>query len=88
MPTIGLYELNSIPIHQIDFTNPAEKKKHDEIVKHVETMLELNKELQKAKLASEQEQIKQRITYTDKKIDSLVYELYGLTEEEIKVIEN
>ncbi len=84
---IYAYQLERIPIKQIDFTNPAEKKKHDEIVKLVETMLELNKELQKAKLATGQEQIKQRITYTDKKIDALVYELYGLTEEEIKVVE-
>lgn len=83
-----IYEyLSKIPIKQIDFTNPSEKKKHDEIVKHVETMLKLNKELRKAKLAAEQEQIKQRITYTDKKIDALVYELYGLTEEEIKIVE-
>jgi hypothetical protein len=50
-------------------------------------MLELNKELQKAKMPEEQEQLKQRISYTDKKIDKLVYELYGLTEEEIKVVE-
>jgi len=87
MPTIGLYELNTIPIHKIDFTNPAEKKKHDKIVNHVETMLELNRELQKTKSAEEQERLKQRISYTDKTIDALVYELYGLTEEEIKVVE-
>ena len=59
-----------------DLTKPIhgsqKKKKHDEIVKNVETMLALNKELQKAKLATEQEQIKQRITYTDKKTDALV----------------
>jgi len=80
-------DAKGLPIPKIDFTKPAEKKKHDEIVKHVETMLELNKELQKSKLPAEQEQLKQRITYTDKKIDALVYELYGLTEEEIKVVE-
>ncbi len=79
--------IEPFPIPKIDFTNPAEKKKHDEIIKHVETNLELNRDLQKAKLATQQEQIKQRITYTDKKIDALVYELYGLTEEEIKVVE-
>jgi hypothetical protein len=28
-----------------------------------------------------------QIDATDKKIDQLVYELYGLTEEEIKIIE-
>ena len=31
--------------------------------------------------------LKQRIAFTDKKIDALVYELYGLSEEEVKVVE-
>ena len=84
---IGARQVRELPIPKIDFSNPAEKKKHDEIVKHVETMLELNKELQKSKPGEEQERLKQRITYTDKKIDALVYELYGLTEEEIKIVE-
>lgn len=80
-PKINTKTLESFPI-------PKENKvKHDEIVKHVETMLELNKELQKTNAGEEQERLKQRITYTDKKIDALVYDLYGLTEEEIKIIE-
>ena len=36
---------------------------------------------------SECNRISEEIAETDKKIDSLVYELYGLTEEEIKVVE-
>ncbi len=38
-------------------------------------------------LPQQQEQLKQRIAFTDKKIDALVYELYGLSEEEIKIVE-
>ena len=33
------------------------------------------------------EQIKQRIAHSEDKINTLVYELYDLTEEEIKIIE-
>jgi len=51
-------------------------------------MLHLNKALQKATLPEQKEQLKARIDYTDQKIDKLVYELYGLTEEEIRIIEN
>jgi len=32
-------------------------------------------------------QLKQRIAFTDKKIDALVYALYGLSEEEVKIVE-
>ena len=32
--------------------------------------------------------LQQQITQTDKEIDQLVYKLYGLTEEEIRIVEN
>ncbi|GAI65506.1 unnamed protein product [marine sediment metagenome] len=32
-------------------------------------------------------QLQYEINITDKKIDQMVYELYGLTEEEIKIVE-
>lgn len=86
IPQVKAANLYNIPF-PIKPDHNVNTKIHDEIVKHVETMLELNKELQKSKPGEEQERLKQRITYTDKKIDALVYELYGLTEEEIKVVE-
>lgn len=36
----------------------------------------------------EQEMVRREIESTDKAIDRLVYELYGLSEEEIKIIES
>jgi len=50
----------------------------------VETML---KDLPKAKTPHEQESIQRQIAATDKQIDALVYELYGLTEEGIRIVE-
>lgn len=58
-----------------------------QLVKLVETMLQLNKDLQVATLPEQKEQLQARISYTDKKIDQLVYQLYELTEEEIKIVE-
>ncbi|NLX52556.1 MAG: hypothetical protein GXY72_10720, partial [Deltaproteobacteria bacterium] len=40
-----------------------------------------------AKTAHEQTLIQRRIDATDKQIDKLVYDLYGLTEDEIKIVE-
>jgi hypothetical protein len=79
--------LSQLPIRTIDFTKPAEKKMHDELVSLVEKMLELNKQLQKVRYDSEKEPVERQIAATDKKIDELVYELYGLTPEEIKIVE-
>jgi hypothetical protein len=47
----------------------------------------LNKQLHKANFDSAKEPIERQIAATDKKIDALVYQLYGLTEEEIKIVE-
>ncbi len=86
-PKIKKEQLEAIPIRTIDFTNPAEKQMHDELVALVDQMLELHKQLNKAAFASEEEPIERQIAGTDKKIDQLVYQLYGLTAEEIKIVE-
>lgn len=50
-------------------------------------MLDLNRRLAAAKAAHEKEVLAGMIDATDRRIDRLVYELYGLTEEEIAVVE-
>jgi hypothetical protein len=79
--------LQKIPIHKIDFENKKDKSHYDQMVAYVETMLELNKKLPKVKTEHEQTVIQRQIDSTDRKIDKLVYELYDLTEEEIKIVE-
>ncbi|MGC9310880.1 MAG: hypothetical protein ACP5E4_04130 [Candidatus Aenigmatarchaeota archaeon] len=39
------------------------------------------------KLTDERAKLEEEIRETDKKIDALVYELYGLTDEEIRIVE-
>jgi hypothetical protein len=53
----------------------------------VERMLKLHKDLPKARTAPDKTAIECQIQATDKQIDALVYELYGLTEEEIGATE-
>jgi hypothetical protein len=87
MPTIGLYELHSIPFREIDFNNKSELTKYNEIIKHVDQLLQLNRDLQTATLPNQKEQIQGRISYCEDRINAMVYELYGLTGEEIGIIE-
>ncbi|MFA0821563.1 MAG: Eco57I restriction-modification methylase domain-containing protein [Methanomethylovorans sp.] len=79
--------LSKLPICTIDPSNPEDVARHDRMVSLVEQMLELHKKLDIAKLGSEKEMIQRRINATDAEIDRLVYELYGLTEEEIAIVE-
>jgi hypothetical protein len=50
-------------------------------------MLRLHKDLPKAKTPREQESLKRTIVATDRQIGPLVYELYGLTEDETRIVE-
>jgi predicted nucleic acid-binding Zn-ribbon protein len=49
--------------------------------------IDLHKELHTIKIPSKTEQLQTRIDYTDNRINQLVYELYGLTDEEIAMVE-
>ena len=77
--------LSRIPIPTINFSNSEDKARHDQIVLLVERMLELHK--QSPRTPGEKERVAREIEATDKSIDRLVYELYGLTEDEIKIVE-
>jgi hypothetical protein len=50
-------------------------------------MLKLHKDLPKSRTAPDKTAIERQIAATDRQIDQLVYELYGLMEEEIKIVE-
>jgi hypothetical protein len=57
------------------------------MVKLVEQMLELHPKLAGARTPQEKTALERQITATDTQIDALVYELYGLTKEEIALVE-
>jgi len=74
-------------LHTINFADLVDKARHYRMVALVTQMLDLNKILQEARLEQEKTMLSQQIEATDATIDTLVYELYGLTEEEIKIVE-
>lgn len=77
-----------LPIHHVDFNNPAEKKMHDDLVAMVDKILELNKRLApiRNRPCNEREELLREINRADSEIDNLVYSLYGLTEEERRIV--
>jgi len=90
-PTLSVAKnaILQLPIHRINFNDPTEKKKHDDLVALVDKMLELNKRLAPVRNTpcNERDEHLREINHTDNEIDDLVYKLYGLTEEERKVVE-
>ena len=60
---------------------------HDRIVRQVEAMLTMQGQLAATKSDAQKDVIQRRIDATDSEIDKLVYALYGLTAEEIAIVE-
>ena len=72
----------------LQFVLPVPNKaKHDKMVGLVERMLSLHKDKAAARLTTEKTMLQTQIEATDTQIDMLVYALYGLTDDEIKVVE-
>jgi len=80
--------LSQLPIRSINFTNPSDKAHHDKMVSLVDQMLDFHKQLAQAKLPQQKTVLNRQIEATDRQIDELVYELYNLTDEEIKIVES
>lgn len=77
----------ALPVVAIDFSDLEDTARHDRMVGLVERMLELHERLAGARIERERTVIGHQISATDCQIDHLVYELYGLTDEEIRIVE-
>jgi len=76
-----------LPIPSLDLSQKANKTKQDNLVSLVDKMLDLKKK-EAAEVSDHQKTIiTRKIDAVDKAIDTAVYELYNLTEDEIKVVE-
>jgi hypothetical protein len=60
---------------------------HNQLIQLVENMLELHKKHHEARMERDKELFERQIRIVDEQIDGLVYELYGLSKEEIRVVE-
>ena len=78
-------ELASLPLARID--TPSSLALHDKLVALVDKMLLLVPRLRSAKSETERATLQNAVSATDRAIDALVYELYGLTPEEIALVE-
>jgi hypothetical protein len=66
---------------------PTDRARHDRMVDLVDHMLDLHKKLPTIQTPHEKETIQRQIDATDSQIDRLIYELYDLTEEKIRIVE-
>ncbi|AGB03898.1 Eco57I restriction-modification methylase domain-containing protein [Methanoregula formicica] len=79
--------LGKFPVIVPDFEKFSDKKIYEKIMLLVSQMISLQDYCSRTKTDQERRFVQQEIDATDVRIDALVYELYGLTSEEIAVVE-
>lgn len=84
-PKIVLKETRGLPIPALTHENKASAQR---LSKLVERFLQLSKKVPNARGENESTALHRQLVSIDRQIDQLVYELYGLTSQEIELIES
>jgi hypothetical protein len=79
--------LSQLPFRVVNFNLGTECGKHKLMLALVDKMLTLTPKLRAETNESKREVLQNAVDATDRQIDALVYELYGLTQEEIDLVE-
>ena len=79
--------IERLPFRPISFSDSTDKARHDRMVALVHSMVALHNHLAAAKSEAQKTVVQRQIDATDAEIDRLVYDLYGLTAEEIAIVE-
>jgi hypothetical protein len=87
----GFYEpsyvfFKDFPIRTLNSSNSNDESLYIKLVNFVDKMLELKIKRLVLPISSQKEKIEREINITDENIDELVYDLYGITENERKII--
>jgi hypothetical protein len=77
--------VEQLPVKKIDDAASADLEKR--IVNYVDEICQLNANLQKARSPQEQANVQRRIVSTDFQLNTLIYRLFGLSEDDIRTIE-
>jgi len=82
----GYYSYQTKYLSELPIKIPKDKSVIETVVKNVETLIEINKELANTKLQNRIDQLDLKILHYENKLNDIVYQLYDLSEAEIKII--
>jgi type I restriction-modification system DNA methylase subunit/predicted type IV restriction endonuclease/small nuclear ribonucleoprotein (snRNP)-like protein len=80
-PQIMIRDILQFPVPEIDLLS------ENELNKQADQLLILNDKLKKASLQSQKDQLTSHIQHCETRIDELVYGLFNLTDEEIRIVD-
>ncbi len=82
-----LAELRRLPIRTVNLSDADGKARHERMIALVEQMMLARKQLGGTQTDRDKDYYHKKCAALDRQIDALVYELYGLTAEEISIVE-
>jgi hypothetical protein len=85
---LGTNELNSLPVRDIHSEDASDKKSYDLIVSSVKTALRSGSSAEESKSERSQKSAELAMLDAVRIIDEEIAKLYGLTDEEIEVVES
>jgi type I restriction-modification system DNA methylase subunit len=84
---IQAHQVEQLPFPSLNGADATDDGRYNKIVDKVRAMLEAKRILTKAKTDKDKTYYENRCAALDRQIDQLVYDLYGLTEGEIEIVE-
>ena len=75
-----------IPMPSVDLTKKSDKEVHDKLVKLVDNIIAINKKLVGESNPNTKEILERQVRALDGEIDRLVYKLYNLIEDDIRIL--
>ena len=85
--SIRVVDLRATPVPALDLGQEGGRRLHDRLVELVERMMSLKAKSHADMTAHERTALQRQIAAMDREIDGLVYELYGLNDAEINIVE-
>jgi hypothetical protein len=80
--------IQHLPIQLIDFNDKQDAARHETMVTYVTQMIQAREQLAGARIDRDRTLYERKVATLERQIDELVYELYGLTDEEKALVEN
>ena len=86
-PEFQKYQLDNLPIRILNLADSGDRDQHGKMVRLVEQFLTSQRQLSEAHTDRDKSYYENKCIAVDNQINRLVYEMYGLTDEEVTIVE-
>ncbi|MFQ5550028.1 MAG: TaqI-like C-terminal specificity domain-containing protein, partial [Gemmatimonadales bacterium] len=86
-PKVLVSDLKKMPIPSLDLSDSGDRMRYERTINLGKRITALKKRFSESRAEHSRTTLQRQIDATDCKIDELVYELYGLTDKEIRIVE-